>query len=63
MVLGAGESMAALLNLKHRHMFAYVASHVGPPPPPLGAGDVEDLLRRVNEQVGFGRLSPQQGGV
>jgi multiple sugar transport system substrate-binding protein len=32
-----------------------------PPPPPNGAGEVATLLRRVNEQVGFGRLSPADG--
>ena len=26
-----------------------------------GAGEVATLLRRVNEQVGFGRLSPAEG--
>jgi multiple sugar transport system substrate-binding protein len=42
----------------------FVSSHVGPlpPTPPQGAGEIEDLLRRVNEQVGFGRLSPADGG-
>ena len=28
-----------------------------PPPPPQGAGEIQSVLRRVNEQVGFGRLS------
>ena len=32
-----------------------------PPPPPHGAGEIATLLRRVNEQVGFGRLSPADG--
>jgi multiple sugar transport system substrate-binding protein len=42
---------------------AFVSSHVGPlpPTPPQGAGEVEDLLHRVNEQVGFGKLSPTDG--
>ena len=42
---------------------SFVSGHVGPlpPTPPQGAGEVEDLLHRVNEQVGFGRLSPTEG--
>ena len=42
----------------------FVSSHVGPlpPTPPQGAGEIEDILRRVNEQVGFGRLTPTEGG-
>jgi multiple sugar transport system substrate-binding protein len=31
-----------------------------PPPPPNGSGEVSLLLRRTNEQVGFGRLSPSE---
>ena len=40
-----------------------ISDKVGPlpPPPPNGAGEVATLLRRVNEQVGFGRLSPAEG--
>jgi multiple sugar transport system substrate-binding protein len=40
-----------------------ISDKVGPlpPPPPNGAGEVATLLRRVNEQVGFGRLSPADG--
>jgi multiple sugar transport system substrate-binding protein len=40
-----------------------ISDKVGPlpPPPPNGAGEVATLLRRVNEQVGFGRLSPTEG--
>ena len=30
-------------------------------PPPQGAGEIQVLLRRVNEQVGFGRLSDAEG--
>jgi len=43
---------------------AMVSTRVGPipPAPPPGAGEIQTLLRRVNEQVGFGRLSPEQGG-
>jgi multiple sugar transport system substrate-binding protein len=32
-----------------------------PPPPPRGAGEIATTLLRVNEQVGFGRLSPADG--
>ena len=43
---------------------SFVSSRVGPipPAPPQGAGEVENLLRRVSEQVSFGRLSPADGG-
>jgi multiple sugar transport system substrate-binding protein len=36
---------------------AEVSQRVGPipPAPPQGAGEIQVLLRRVNEQVGFGR--------
>jgi multiple sugar transport system substrate-binding protein len=38
---------------------AEVSQRVGsiPPAPPQGAGEIQVLLRRVNEQVGFGRAS------
>jgi multiple sugar transport system substrate-binding protein len=41
----------------------FVSAHVAPlpPTPPQGAGEVEDLLRRVSEQIGFGRMSPSEG--
>ena len=32
-----------------------------PPPPPHGAGEIATLLRRVNEQIGFGKLPPADG--
>ena len=32
-----------------------------PPPPPHGAGEIATLLLRVNEQIGFGKLSPADG--
>ncbi|MCG2630977.1 ABC transporter substrate-binding protein [Bradyrhizobium sp. WYCCWR 13023] len=40
-----------------------ISDKVGPlpPPPPRGAGEVQSVLRRVNEQVGFGRLTPADG--
>ena len=33
-----------------------------PPPPPAGAGEGELMLRNIAEQVGFGQLSPSDGG-
>src|SRR5690625_1618035 len=33
----------------------------GPVAPPAGAGEVSDLLERINEQVLFEKLSPQEG--
>ena len=42
---------------------SFIGDKVGalPPPPPAGAGEVQQLLRRVNEQVGFGKLSVAEG--
>ncbi|HKF70255.1 MAG TPA: extracellular solute-binding protein [Stellaceae bacterium] len=42
---------------------SFIGDKVGalPPPPPAGAGEVQQLLRRVNEQVGFGKLSVADG--
>ncbi len=42
---------------------AFITDKVGrlPAPPPGGAGEVQVLLRRVNEQIGFGRLSVSEG--
>ena len=41
-----------------------VSSRVGPlpPPPPKGAGENELLLRRVSEQVAFGKMKPAEAG-
>jgi multiple sugar transport system substrate-binding protein len=43
---------------------AQVSERVGPipPAPPQGAGEIQVLLRRVNEQVGFGRLAASAAG-
>jgi multiple sugar transport system substrate-binding protein len=43
---------------------SFVSNRVGPlpPAPPQGAGEVQVLLRRISEQVNFGRLSPAEGG-
>lgn len=40
-----------------------MSSRVGalPPPPPPGAGEIQVLIRRVNEQVGFGRATVAEG--
>ena len=50
-----GRAMADYITL--------ISDKVGPlpPPPPRGAGEIQTVLRRVNEQVGFGRLSPADG--
>jgi multiple sugar transport system substrate-binding protein len=44
---------------------AMVSDRVGPlpPAPPKGGGEIQTLLRRVAEQVGFGRLTPAEGGA
>lgn len=34
-----------------------------PPPPPPGAGELAFSLKRINEQVGFGRTSPTDAGA
>jgi len=41
-----------------------VSSRVGPlpPPPPNGAGEVAQTLRRINEEVGFGKQTPTSAG-
>jgi len=51
-----GRAMADYITL--------ISDKVGPlpPPPPRGAGEIATLLRRVNELVGFGKLSPADGG-
>ena len=41
-----------------------MADKVGalPPPPPKGAGEIALLLTRVNEQVGFAKVTAPEGG-
>jgi multiple sugar transport system substrate-binding protein len=61
------QTVAPTLDELGRTMADYIgliSDKVGPlpPPPPRGAGEIEMLLRRVNEQVGFGRLTPADGG-
>jgi multiple sugar transport system substrate-binding protein len=34
-----------------------------PPPPPKGAGEVENLLRRIGDAVAFGKMSVQEGAT
>jgi multiple sugar transport system substrate-binding protein len=43
----------------------FVSDKVGslPLPPPQGAGEIQQVLRRVNEQIGFGKLSVSQGAT
>jgi multiple sugar transport system substrate-binding protein len=50
-----GRAMADYITL--------ISEKVGPlpPPPPRGAGEIQTVLRRVNELVGFGRLTPADG--
>lgn len=50
-----GRAMADYITL--------ISDKVGPlpPPPPRGAGEIQTILRRVNELVGFGKLSPTDG--
>jgi pectin-derived oligosaccharide transport system substrate-binding protein len=42
---------------------SFITDKVGPlpPPPPAGAGEIYLLLRRINEQIGFGRMSTAEG--
>ncbi|WP_342360925.1 ABC transporter substrate-binding protein [Terrarubrum flagellatum] len=42
---------------------AFVSDKVSalPPPPPQGAGEIQLVLRKVNEQIGFNRLSVADG--
>jgi multiple sugar transport system substrate-binding protein len=60
------ETVTPMLDELGRAMADYItliSDKVGPlpPPPPRGAGEIATLLRRVNEQVGFGRLTPADG--
>ena len=50
-----GRAMADYITL--------ISDKVGPlpPPPPRGAGEIQTVLQRVNEQIGFGRLTPADG--
>jgi multiple sugar transport system substrate-binding protein len=50
-----GRAMADYISL--------ISDKVGalPPPPPRGAGEIQGVLLRTNEQIGFGRLTPADG--
>ena len=59
----AVESTLDDLGKAQTQYVSFIGDKVGsiPPPPPSGAGEVQTLLRRVNEQVGFGKLSVADG--
>jgi multiple sugar transport system substrate-binding protein len=55
------EALAATVPEGDRIQIAYIAAIADavsplPPPPPRGAGEVANLLRRTNEKVAFGQL-------
>ena len=55
------EAVAPTLDELGRAMADYITligDKVGPlpPPPPRGAGEIQPVLLRVNEQVGFGNV-------
>ena len=59
------EQLAATVPEGDRIQIDYIAAIsrvVGqiPPPPPSGAGEIENLLRRMNERVAFGQLRVPQ---
>lgn len=63
----ARESIAGDLDALGKAMVDYIAEvtpKVGPlpPPPPKGAGEIAFLLRRTNEEVGFGRVKAAEAG-
>ncbi len=60
------KTVAPTLDELGRAMADYItliSDKVGPlpPPPPRGAGEIQTVLRRVNELVGFGKLTPADG--
>lgn len=60
------DALASSLNELDRMMsdyIAFISDKVGdlPPPPPQGAGEIQNVLRRINEQIGFGRMSVADG--
>ncbi|WGF87715.1 ABC transporter substrate-binding protein [Marinivivus vitaminiproducens] len=61
------EAIAPNLDELDRAMLEYIdfiKDKVGPlpPVPPRAAGEIDRLLIRVNQQVGFGQLSPSEAG-
>lgn len=62
------EALEPTLNDQAKQIVDYIARltpHVGPlpPPPPNGAGENQMLIKKVGEEVGFGRLSPEDGAA
>ena len=61
------EQLAPTLTENEAQIVEYIAQIAPiagplPPPPPPGAGELAFVLKRINEQVGFGRTSPQDAG-
>jgi multiple sugar transport system substrate-binding protein len=62
------DTVAGILDDLGKNMLDYVALVIEnasplPPPPPKGAGEVSVLLRRVNEEVGFGKATAQEAAA
>ncbi|MUZ71780.1 extracellular solute-binding protein [Agrobacterium vitis] len=62
------EALEPTLNDQSKEILDYIARltpHVGPlpPPPPNGAGENQMLIKKIGEEVGFGRLSPEDGAA
>ena len=62
------EALEPTLNEQAKEILDYIARltpHVGPlpPPPPNGAGENQMLIKKIGEEVGFGRLSPEDGAA
>ncbi|MCM2293138.1 ABC transporter substrate-binding protein [Allorhizobium sp. BGMRC 0089] len=62
------DMLTPTLSDEGKKILAYIdelSKHVCPlpPPPPNGAGENQLTLKRVAEEVGFGRLSPEQGAA
>jgi multiple sugar transport system substrate-binding protein len=61
------DQLSPKLNEVSKAMVDYIAEitpKVGalPPSPPPGAGEFAFVLKRTSEEVGFGRMTPEQGG-
>ncbi len=43
---------------------SFISDKVGalPPPPPKGAGEIQFVLKRINEEVGFGKTKVADAG-
>lgn len=62
------EIVAGTLDGLGKAMLDFVSSltdRVGPlpPPPPKGAGEIQFVLLRINEEIGFGKTTPRDGGA